>query len=79
VPLIVSRRVTLTQGRSAGLGKGTANVAPTDHQHGRLHGPGAEPIQGVLAGVNRLQIFALQSVIAAVHYRGGWGFLRSCD
>jgi hypothetical protein len=22
-----------------------------DHQHGRLHGPGAEPVQGLLAGL----------------------------
>jgi len=40
---------------------------------------GAEPVQGLLAGVNPLQIFALQSVITAAHYEGGWGFPRSCE
>jgi hypothetical protein len=38
------------------------------HQIDCEHGIGAEPLQGPLAGVNLLQIFALQSVVAAVHY-----------
>jgi hypothetical protein len=37
-----------------------------DHQHSGLQGVGAEPVQGFLEGVN--PNFALQSVIAAVHY-----------
>jgi hypothetical protein len=39
-----------------------------DHQHRRLHGACAEPVQGLSAGLSALPIFALQSVVAAVHY-----------
>jgi hypothetical protein len=33
--------------------------ASVDHQHGRLHGAGAEPVQGLLAGAGRM-VLALQ-------------------
>jgi hypothetical protein len=28
------------------------STAPVDHQYRRLHGAGAEPVQGLLAGLN---------------------------
>jgi hypothetical protein len=35
------------------LGMATMEPRPKDHQYGRLHGVGAEPVQGFLAGLER--------------------------